>query len=77
MPPTGSPPTSLHLRDIDVGVYYTGVINYYSILGLYWDNGKDYGNYYSILGLYWVIQRPDYALIADEGNPECITQDWP
>ena len=25
----------------------------YSILGLYWDNGKENGNYYSILGLYW------------------------
>ena len=26
--------------------------NYYSILGLYRDNGKENGNYYSILGLY-------------------------
>ena len=25
-----------------------------SILGLYWDNGKENGNYYIILGLYWV-----------------------
>ena len=24
-----------------------------SILGLYWDNGKENGNYYSILRLYW------------------------
>ena len=27
--------------------------SYYSILGLYWDNGKENGGYYSILGLYW------------------------
>ena len=26
--------------------------NYYGILGLYWDNGKENGNYYSILGFF-------------------------
>ena len=26
--------------------------NYYSIMGLYRDNGKENGNYYSIMGLY-------------------------
>ena len=27
-------------------------IIYRSILGLYWDNGKENGNYYGIFGLY-------------------------
>ena len=27
--------------------------NYYSKLGLNWDNGEENGNYYSILGLNW------------------------
>ena len=30
---------------------YTGKETYYSILGLYVDNGEENGNYYSILGL--------------------------
>ena len=32
---------------------YIGIMrNYYSIFGLYRDNGRENGNYYSILGLY-------------------------
>ena len=27
--------------------------NYYSTLGLYWENGEANGNYYSVLGLYY------------------------
>ena len=28
----------------------------YSILGLYWDNGKEHGNYYTIIG-YMLVDR--------------------
>ena len=38
--------------------------NYYSMLGLYWDNGKN-GNYYSMLGLYWDNGK-------ENGNYRCL-----
>ena len=45
---------------IFLGLYrgYTGIMekqngNCYSILGLYWDNGKETGNCFSIFRLYW------------------------
>ena len=34
--------TNLGLRDLG-----------FTIMELYWDNGKENGNYYIILGLYW------------------------
>ena len=49
--------------------------NYYSILGLYRDDGKPNGNYYSILGLYRDDRKPNgnyysiLGLYGDDGKP--------